>query len=163
MRCEEIRTSLLTDYRDGELDESEAVKVEKHLTGCAKCREFAEKTEKDLGVLRDRTILQPDPMLWQSIKSRIESDELSSEGWMPSMKDAFTRIFRPLPMVRMAFVTAIVVLAIVMVRFEPPVVFAEEDLDFVADQMDFFAAIDEGDLEVLNGDLAEYDSVLDQI
>ena len=75
MNCEQIR-ELLAGYQDGELDNDQRQRVEKHLEGCAECREDLAQLEKvkevTAKVKYNDLPLEVWEGYWQGIYRRIE-------------------------------------------------------------------------------------------
>ena len=79
MNCERAQEIILTDYLDQELDQRGLNEIERHLSGCAHCREF-------LTAARQATITPfsaptkvklPQDKIWQNIKNQIEEESQS--------------------------------------------------------------------------------------
>lgn len=72
--CAQIRSTLLTDYIDNELDERSRNSVEEHLASCIECRAMVEKVKIAVSLIADDGLKQKvPPNIWPSIVTSIES------------------------------------------------------------------------------------------
>ncbi len=91
MKCNKFRDLIITDYVDGELDEQGKQEVERHLQGCAGCREFAAAVSTlALDPLRKTVSAEPPAFLWTRIQSRLEQDHQRKPGlkWLQVLATA---------------------------------------------------------------------------
>ena len=72
MNCKEIQDVILTDYWDGEMEESQRKSLQDHLSVCADCRAFEVSGRKAVfdPFVRAEKISPPDD-LWQNINKKI--------------------------------------------------------------------------------------------
>ncbi|MDP8264067.1 MAG: zf-HC2 domain-containing protein [Candidatus Aceula lacicola] len=72
MNCKDIRELLLTDYVDGEINESARKAIDDHLVSCQSCKEFALAAKQAaFDPFSDAERFSPPESVWHSIKERI--------------------------------------------------------------------------------------------
>ena len=111
MRCEEIRSLLMTDYIDGELDAKTEALVKEHLASCAACRAFEEEVSAvTVTPFKAAKVVAPPERVWTGIKNRIDKE---SEPYtiFDRLRDLLEALF-VLPRMRVA-VAAIATVVIV--------------------------------------------------
>jgi len=78
--CDHIRTVLLTDYIDNELDEKAKADVEKHLKVCPDCRSLVAMIREDISIISDGSLKEKaPPHLWRSITQKIEEERRAKD------------------------------------------------------------------------------------
>jgi len=111
MRCDQYQELILTDYLDKEASGEE---IERHLAGCGRCREFAERARKiALEPFEHIERISPSPRLWQNIKEAIEEDTAGAVREYPLDLWGFLKNLFPLP--RPALAVATLAVTVVMV------------------------------------------------
>ena len=91
--CDKYRDWILTDDLDGEMDTAGKLLLEEHLKSCSECFAYRAQVQKTLGVpFKARPSMAVPAHIWQTIKERIEVEEISGEprrnflfGWMESL------------------------------------------------------------------------------
>lgn len=163
MECKKVQDRLLTDYLDKELGAGENSGIESHLSGCAHCREFLTAVQKSAVVpFKEAREMQPDSAVWQRIQERIEAERERSRGGFWKWIDILAARFPlPVPLMRTAFVTALILVAVVLAQW--PSGHVDPAYAYVDEQMTFMAELGAGDADLMNGDLAEYDAVFEEI
>ena len=74
-KCDYFKDLILTDYMDGQLDNSSSKDVENHLIECCECRAFFKNAKVATALPFERLTPQPPPSeLWSNIKQRIENE-----------------------------------------------------------------------------------------
>ena len=73
MTCQDIQEQLLTDFIDHEVPPEKKDGVERHLAGCASCREFLAAVRSVNDPLRPVRAAEPGPHVWANIRERIEA------------------------------------------------------------------------------------------
>ena len=117
MECKKIQEWLMTDHRDGELNPAEGSELRQHIEGCAVCREFEESVRMTVAApFRGLAELQPDPVVWQKIRGMIAAEEDRSQGWLRKVERFLQPVLRPLPVFRLAFVVAMVLMVVVLMQ-----------------------------------------------
>ena len=73
--CDHIRSILLTDYVDGELDNETKKGIESHLANCPECTRLVTVVKEEMSIISDKGIKgNVPPHLWTSILKRIEEE-----------------------------------------------------------------------------------------
>jgi len=91
--CSHIRSIILTDYVDKELDAKTAERIEGHLQICQECRSLAEKVRTDMALIFGEHGRKEAPIyLWRAIKNRIEEthSEIKAQGYVKSFFNRLT-------------------------------------------------------------------------
>ncbi|HOE68537.1 MAG TPA: anti-sigma factor [Candidatus Omnitrophota bacterium] len=153
MRCHKVREWLLTDYRDGELDDSRKAALEGHLKECEECRLFEKETAGlvPLPFTSGPGELKPGPEVWERIREKI-----SGESWRDRLAGSFSGMFRPVPLFRVAFALSLVLVVAVMMRFPSQAQFDPSVSEYLTEQMDLMSALGSGDPDLLNGDSPDF-------
>ena len=123
MNCREIRDMILTDYLDGEQWEERSIEVEKHLTACSACRDFATQVKEKtvLPLQQSKPIQVDEEVIWQNIKAEIETEDRPLEGYRPSFFASWAehlRAFWGRPKVVWSFARVALLLAIMVLQFK---------------------------------------------
>lgn len=160
MECKNVQDRLLTDYLDRELDETERTGIDRHLAGCPDCAEFLEAVRKTAVIpFKEAGLLNPDEAVWERIREKIEAERLRSESWFGKMADKITPALRiPLPVFRIAFVTAVILVTLVVAKW--PSGSSAAAYAYVEEQMTFMGELSSGNTDLLNGDLRDYEAVI---
>jgi anti-sigma factor RsiW len=163
MECKKVQDQLITEYADKELGPEESAEVQGHLAACLDCREFFEGIQKTVvAPFRGVGTLQPDRMVWQRIQEKIEVERSHAEGGFWKLVDIFVSRFPlPVPLVRVAFVTALILAVVVLAKW--PSSYADPVYGYLSDQMTFMSGLKTGNADLLNGDLKDYDAVFEEI
>lgn len=104
MRCEEIRSLLMTDYIDGELDPGKETLVKEHLAACSACRVFEENVRAiTVAPFKEAKVAAPPERVWREIERRI-SKKPAPYSISEKLRDIFEAIF-VLPRMRVAVAT----------------------------------------------------------
>ncbi len=163
MECKKAQDRLITGYVDHELGSREQAEVERHLKVCQDCRGFLAAVQKSsMASFKDGRELQPDGIVWERIRERIELGQAKSENWFGKLADflePFGRIYQPV--FRVAFVTAMILVVVVMVQWPSGQV--DPAYAYLSEQMTVMNGLQAGNTELLNGDLKDYTGVLDEI
>ncbi len=159
MECKEIQQWLITDYLDNELAGEPLVKVEDHLKVCAHCRELLE-TARQAGVASfPKTEMRPEPGVWQKIQDRILAEKEREAGWLGKLLDGWRLVWRvPQPVFRLAFVMSLVIAVLVLTSW--PLRYSDPAYAYIEEQASFLSELKTGNPDLLNGDLAGYDAIL---
>lgn len=76
--CKKFQDLILTDYIDGEFDQSAKAELDAHLAECADCRRLAQEVKRDSVAPFESLEREAVPGdLWASIKERISSERPS--------------------------------------------------------------------------------------
>ncbi len=162
MECKKVQEWLITDHLDGELTPAESSSVRQHVEGCAACREFWEAVRGTLEEpFKGISELQPDPIVWQKIRGMIATEGARSEGWIEKIGRALEPVLRPLPAFRFAFVAAMVLMVVVLVKW--PLSRVDPAYTYVQEQMSFMGELQSGDPDLLNGDPDVYETAFEDI
>jgi len=163
MECKKVQDKLLTEYADKELGPEENAKVERHLTACPDCREF-------FGALRQSAVIpfkeagemRPESTVWKKIQEKIEEERARSRNGFWKLADTLTPFLRmPQPVFRAAFVTALVLVVVVLAKW--PISYVDSVYGYLSEQMTFLSGLEAGNTDLLNGDLKEDDIVFEEI
>jgi anti-sigma factor RsiW len=101
MRCEEIRSLLMTDYIDGQLDPGKETRVKEHLAGCSACRAFEESVRAiTVTPFKEAKLVSPPERVWREIERRI-AKKSASYSILEKLRDILDAIF-VLPRMRVA-------------------------------------------------------------
>ncbi len=159
MKCSEIQDLILTDYIDGEVNESTKRKIEECIEGCEECRAFFEAVQSTgsdpFEALERKT---PSDNVWLNIKENITRPASEQKVYF---LDTVKQTFEPFINFRMpAFVLTAVVLLFVMMNVFPinkddnqvAYVHSEQELEYLA----FLTDDEEED------DLGEYVEVIEE-
>ena len=163
MECKKVQDRLITDYLDKELGAGERSGIAEHLTGCVPCREFLSAVEKiTVTPFKESKTLSPGGEVWERIQERIEVERERSQAGFWKLVDIFIARFPlPVPMMRAAFVTALILVVVVMARW--PSSYADPVYGYLSEQMTFMGELGAGNTELMNGDLKSYDIVFKEI
>jgi anti-sigma factor RsiW len=151
----------MTGYLDNELGLEERTGVEQHLAGCVDCRELLEAVRKTAVIPFKETVeMQPDRVVWERIAGKLRSEKVrpGSVFW-----DWLDRIasWRPLPVLRVAFVMALILVVIAVAQW--PFQYTDPAYAYMEEQMTFLGELEAGNNDLLNGDFNEYDIVFEEI
>lgn len=173
MKCKVMQDRLITVYTDQELNAKDDAEVEQHLAVCAECRAFFEAVQnKAVAPFKWAEEIQPDSVVWQRIQEKIEMERIRSEGGFWKLVDIFVSrlaifarplwgIPRPLPLMRAAFVTALILVAVVLARW--PSSYADPAYRYISEQMAFMGELGSGNTDLMNGDLKDYNAAFEEI
>ncbi len=90
MNCERIKELIMTDYIDNELKSGLKEKIESHIKECANCRQLEQDLKRQACLpFRNLETLIPDDTLWQKIRERVVTEQLTSE---PAREPIFVNI-----------------------------------------------------------------------
>ncbi|MFA5159064.1 MAG: anti-sigma factor [Candidatus Omnitrophota bacterium] len=160
MECKKVQDRLIAEYGDKELGLEENAEVERHLTACPDCRGFFEAVQRSAVIpFKEAGEMQPDSVVWQRIQEKIEAKQSRSVGGFWKLVDIFVSRFPfPVPLVRVAFVTALILVVVVLAKW--PSSYADPVYNYMSEQMTFMGELGAGNTNLLNGDLKNYDFVL---
>ena len=163
MECKKVQDRLITEYVDKELSSDENAEVERHLTECPDCREFLGAVQRSSVVpFKEAGDMRPDNVVWQKIQEKIEAERARSENWFGKLADALIPLLRmPQPVFRTAFVTALILVVVVLAKW--PSSYADPAYGYISEQMTFMSGLRAGNTDLMNGDLKNYDAVLEEI
>ncbi len=163
MECKKVQDRLLTEYADKELGPEENTEVEKHLTVCLDCREFLGAVQKSAVIpFKEAGIMQPEGVIWQRIQEKIEEERARSRNGFWKLADALAPFLRmPQPIFRAAFVTALIVMVVVLARW--PAGYEDTVYGYLSEQMTFMSGLKAGNTDLLNGDLKDYGAVFEEV
>ena len=161
MECKKVQDRLMTEYLDKELPAEDRSGIEQHLAECAACREFLGTVQKTAVIpFKEAGEMQPDGIVWERIAAKLEGrrDLLGSGfgGWLDKIAS-----WRPLPIMRGAFVTALILVVVMVAKF--PFTYTDPVYGYMSEQMAFMSELGTGNTDLLNGDLKEYDTVFEEI
>ncbi len=79
MKCEKIRSLILTDYADKEAQTSVKTAVESHIDKCAGCREFYGAVVSGVSApFRNAQTFDVPAVIWQNVRAAIEQQGFGS-------------------------------------------------------------------------------------
>lgn len=151
----------MTEYLDKELAAEDRSGIEQHLAGCAICRKFLEAVRKTaVTPFKEAGEMQPDGIVWERIAAKLESRRerlgIGFWGWLDKIAS-----WRPLPVMRGAFVTALILVVVMVARW--PFAYTDPVYGYMSEQMVFMSELGAGNADLLNGDLKEYEAVFEEI
>lgn len=153
MDCRKVRDMLLTDYLDNELDLSQAAGIERHLTGCARCREVLENV-RAVSLKGEREIA-PSAVVWQKIRERIEDAESRQTGWLERVGDVLAPLLTaPRLALSASFMAVLVFIAVLFLK--GPSGDVGSAYAYLEEQMTVMEELHAGEPEVSNGELNGY-------
>ncbi|MBU9888756.1 MAG: zf-HC2 domain-containing protein [Candidatus Omnitrophica bacterium] len=156
MECKKIREWLLTDYGDGELGPAESAEVRKHVESCTACRDFMREVERRVKTpFRGLKIMEPDLAVWLKIRGVLERESGRSDAWRRTIDRWVQPWLKPLPVLRVAFVAAVVFTVAALAKW--PLSPVEPAYAYVEEQMTFLGDLGTGDPAVVNGDTGFYE------
>jgi hypothetical protein len=165
MDCKKAQDRLLAEYPDKELGSFENSEVERHLAGCACCLEFYKAIQKTaIAPFGEAKEIQPDEVVWRRIQEQIESERQHAGGWFERLADHLVPLLRmPPPVFRAAFVTALVLLTVVLVQW--PSRYADPVYSYMSEQMTFMSELRAGNPNLLTGDPndKEYETAFEEM
>jgi anti-sigma factor RsiW len=163
MECKKVQDRLLTEYADKELRPEENTEVDRHLAACLDCREFFGAVQRSAVIpFQGAGEMRPESAVWQRIQERVEEERARSLNGFGMLADALTPFFKmPQPVFRAAFVTALIALVVVLVKW--PANYADPVYGYLSEQMTFMNGLKTGNTDLLNGDLKDYDVVFEEI
>jgi anti-sigma factor RsiW len=164
MECKKAQDRLITEYVDHELGCKERSEVEQHLKGCPDCRGFLEAVQKNsVASFKEGRELQPDGIVWEKIRERIEAEQAKPESWFGRLADLLEPLWRVhQPIFRTAFVTAMILVVVVMAQW-PSGHMVDPAYAYLSEQMTVMNGLQAGNTELLNGDLKDYTGVLEEM
>ena len=151
----------MTEYLDKALGAEERAGVDRHLTGCLECREFFEAVRKTAVIpFKEAGEMQPDGIVWERIAGKLESKTARSGnvfwGWLDQLA-----ALRPLPVMRAAFVTALILVVVAVAQW--PFRATDPAYAYMEEQMAFLSELGAGNTDLLDGDFSDYDIVFEEI
>ena len=163
MDCKKLQDRLLTDYLDKELGAIERAGVDGHLAGCSECREFFGALQRvAVAPFKEAQEIQPEEIVWRRIQAQIEAERAHSESGFWKIVDFFVSHFPlPVPMMRVAFVTALVLVTVVLARW--PSGSMHPAYAYVEEQMTFMNELGAGNTDLMNGELKDYETTYEEI
>ena len=163
MECKKAQERLITEYLDKEMDMSEREGIKQHLSECLDCREFLRAVQKTSVIpFEGAGTLQPDGTVWQRIQEKIEEEGARSAGGFWKLVDIFiSRFPLPVPLMRAAFVTALILVVVVLAKW--PSSYADPVYGYMSEQMTFMGELGAGNTDLMNGDLKDYDAIFKEI
>jgi len=164
MKCKKVQDRLITEYVDCELGCKERSEVEQHLKGCPGCRGFLEAVRKSsVAPFKEGGELQPDGIVWERIREKIEAEPMKTESGFGKLADFLEPLWRVhQPIFRTAFVTAMILVAVVMAQW-PFGYVVDPAYAYLSEQITVMDGLQKGNAELLNGDLTDYTEVLDEL
>ena len=118
----QIKDLILTDYLDGRLQGKLKADMENHIESCANCRAFLKLAKENLaelfeGIVREKT---PDEV-WKNLrKSLIERQKVAYHKPVMALLEKIRRlIFIPKPAFAIASALSILLIAVILIRFNP--------------------------------------------
>lgn len=91
MNCKKLHKNLIF-YLDGDLPETEMIKMRTHLANCPDCAAFADKMMKTLGVLQSEKSPEVNPFFYTRLKAKMESQ---NEDVKKVANPIWTRVLQP--------------------------------------------------------------------
>lgn len=112
MNCKKIRKIILTDYLDDQMGKKEKLSIEKHLSDCRSCREFALNARKACAEMFTNTgKANPPEFVWRRIREAIIAKERKKENFavrfLEKIKYAF---YIPNPAIAFATIVALMLI-----------------------------------------------------
>jgi len=151
----------MTGYLDKELGVEERAGVERHLAGCVDCRELSEAVRKTAVIpFKEVGEMQPDEVVWERIAGKLGSEKARSGNIFGDWIDRIAS-WRPIPLMRAAFVTALILVVIAVAQW--PFQYTDPAYAYMEEQMTFLGELEAGSTDLLNGDFNEYDIVFEEI
>lgn len=140
MNCNKTQKLLLTDYIDGEINERLLKKVENHLLGCNRCRQFLQTLQKRaIEPFRKNQEVQVPEELWQRIKNTIKTVEKEQTAKLrPYLLSGFRFPFRvPRPVFSVIAAVLVIVVSVIIIRVsfnkkDSINIYLQEQLDFLS-------------------------------
>ncbi|MDD4899046.1 MAG: zf-HC2 domain-containing protein [Candidatus Omnitrophica bacterium] len=122
-KCKEIRSVILTDYIDGQLEAPEKERINTHLRQCAVCRGFLEEAQKGLVTPFQGQNRQAVPQtLWPAIVEKICQEQ-----------EHPVRVFIPrLAPVAVSFLLAVLITSVIFFNQYMAGLREEEQLNYVS-------------------------------
>jgi len=163
MECKKVRDRLIAEYGDKELGPEENAEVERHLDVCPDCRGFFQAVQKSAVIpFKEAGEIQPESVVWQRIQETLEAKRSPSEGGFWKLVDIFVSRFPfPVPLMRAAFVTALILGVVVLAKW--PASYADPVYGYISEQMAFMNGLKTGNADLLNGDLKDYETNFEEI
>ncbi len=163
MDCKKLKDRLLTDYLDKELGAIERASVDGHLAGCSACRGFFRNLQESaVAPFKGVPEIQPDEIVWRRIQEQIAAESAHASGGFWGLVDLLVSRFPlPVPMMRVAFVTALVLVTVVLARW--PSGSIHPAYAYVEEQMTFMNELGAGNTELMNGELKDYETTYEEI
>ena len=94
--CGHIRSILLTDYIDGELDNNKKKAVEEHITNCPACGRLVAMVREDMSVISGAAAKKKaPPHIWRSIVDKIDSERNASNPAADLLRALTARLTLP--------------------------------------------------------------------
>lgn len=163
MECKKVRDRLITEYTDKELDPEGNAEIERHLNACPDCRGFWGAIQRNaVTPFKEVGDIQPENAVWQRIQEKIEMERAHAGGGFWKLVDALASRFpMPVPLVRAAFVTSLILGVVVLAKW--PSSYADPVYGYLSEQMTFMSGLKTGDTDLLNGELSDYDIFFEEI
>jgi anti-sigma factor RsiW len=162
MECKKVRDQLITEYADEELASDKRLVIDQHLAACPDCREFFVAVQKTtVTPFREAATLKPDDVVWQRIQERVAKKESWGARFWERMDIFISRFPLPVPLMRAAFVTALILVAVVLARW--PSGYVDPVYGYMSEQMTFMEELGAGNTDLMNGDLKDYDVMFNEM
>lgn len=118
MRCEKVRSLLITDRLDNELSSIQRKQVENHLFKCRSCASYAESVyQLSIKPLRDVTPVKVPGHIWERISSSVSKQEDVPITVLDRVKNGLARLLSfPKPALAFATVAVVLLMAVFVVR-----------------------------------------------
>ncbi len=113
MQCEQCQQFILTDYLDGETNDTQNREIEEHLSCCTQCKEFAQNAKKiTVEPFENMERLQPSPQVWANIQEKINQPQEQPDvlaGFLDKVKELLSA-----PRSAFALATALAVILMIV-------------------------------------------------
>lgn len=152
----------MTDYLDKQLGMEESGEIEKHFKICPDCREFFEAVQKTaVTPFKEIRPLLPDPVVWRRIHQKINAANQTS-AWLTGLTESMATFWRMArPVLQGGFAVVLILGMVILARW--PANYEDSAYAYLEEQMDFLGELEDGNTELLNGELADYDLTADEI
>jgi anti-sigma factor RsiW len=143
MECKRTKELLLSDYRDGRLDESSSSELKAHLDKCFDCRSF-EAAIREAAVLpfKDLQRHEVPEAVWRNIKERIADRGDRPLSLLEVIKGRLKVLASPKP--ALVFASTMVIFLVMFGAIAKYRVERGRFQDYFAQQMDFYSMLDHG-------------------
>jgi len=116
MQCEQCQQLILTDYLDGETNDTQNREIEEHLSRCPQCKEFAHNAKKiTVEPFENMERLQPSPQVWVNIQEKINQPQEQPDvlaGFLDKVKELLSA---PRPAFALATALAVILMIVTLV------------------------------------------------
>lgn len=157
-KCKEIQDLVLMDYVDGQLDIAIKDQLERHLSTCSSCQNFAQEVKQHLIMPFENSDRQQVPLkLWSAIQEKIYQEQSSKQGVLENIKQWLNSLTLPqLVPALVSFTMVFFVTSTIFINQQIKQATDQEEGSYVAYVLASEATMSQGDSEDLGTPIEKY-------